>query len=253
MNSTAMNANSSGPMNRPNTADSFSGCWASRKATAKNTSEYASCVVQPPHPVREGRNGATIISYDVVAVRGMAKHGPMVSMIATPSSEANAGDTRRASSSKPPANVTASTPRIGRPTAETMNPMMAGTVAAPACAPTNGGKMRLPAPKNIEKNVNAMTRRPENGRRRRPPDSAVLMSVGMGVVAITVLLSVAAARCLSSSVPVFFGACLLRHLSSRHLFRTRFPAVGMNPPASGGPTRDKPMAAQFNTLLCVGE
>ena len=97
--------------------------------------------------------------------------------------------------------------------------------------------MRLPAPKNIEKNVNAMTRRPENGRRRRPPDSAVLMSVGVGVVAITVLLSVAAAR----------------RLSSRHLFRTRSPAVGMNPPASGGPTRDKPMAAQFNTLLCVGE
>ena len=247
MNSTAMNANSSGPMNRPNTADSFSGCWASRKATAKNTSEYASCVVQPPHPVREGRNGATIISYDVVAVRGMAKHGPMVSMIATPSSEANAGDTRRASSSKPPANVTASTPRIGRPTAETMNPMMAGTVAAPACAPTNGGKMRLPAPKNIEKNVNAMTRRPENGRRHRPPDSAVLMSVGTGVVAITVLLSVAAARRLSSR------HLSSRHLSSRHLFRTRFPAVGMNPPASGGPTRDKPMAAQFNTLLCVGE
>ena len=37
--------------------------------------------------------------------------------------------------------------------------MAAGMVAEPACAPTNGGKIRLPAPKNIEKNVKVMTNR----------------------------------------------------------------------------------------------
>ena len=89
----------------------------------------------------------------------MAKHGPMVSMIATPRNKANLGETRLASLSKPPAKVTASTPRIGRPTAETMKPMAAGMVAEPACAPTNGGKIRLPAPKNIEKKVKVITNR----------------------------------------------------------------------------------------------
>ena len=83
----------------------------------------------------------------------------MVSMMATPRNRANLGETRPASLSKPPAKVTASTPRIGRPTAETMKPMAAGMVAEPACAPTNGGKIRLPAPKNIEKNVKVMTNR----------------------------------------------------------------------------------------------
>jgi hypothetical protein len=32
-------------------------------------------------------------------------------------------------------------------------------VAEPACAPTNGGKIRLPAPKNIEKKVKVITNR----------------------------------------------------------------------------------------------
>jgi len=40
-----------------------------------------------------------------------------------------------------------------------MNPVAAGMVAEPACAPTNGGKIRLPAPKNIEKKVKVITNR----------------------------------------------------------------------------------------------
>ena len=37
--------------------------------------------------------------------------------------------------------------------AVTMKPTIAGTLWSPACRPSNGGRIRLPAPKNIEKSA----------------------------------------------------------------------------------------------------
>ena len=104
-------------------------------------------------------NGASAISNDVDAVRGIANSGPIVSMIAMPRTSANRFDTRELSAPKPPALATTMTPRIGRPTADTTKPTIAAAVRPPASAPRYGGKMRLPAPKNIEKNVMPTTMR----------------------------------------------------------------------------------------------
>ena len=123
-----------------------------------------SCVIQVGMPVVKG---TTIISNEVVAVRGMAKQGPMVRMMASASTMANLGETRSARYSNPPAEDTASTPSTGRPTAEMMNPTAASGVADPACAPRNGGKIRFAAPKNMEKKVNVIRTRLRTSRRSR--------------------------------------------------------------------------------------
>ena len=60
---------------------------------------------------------------------------------------------RLASRSNPSALATAATPMMGRPMALTANPAKAGQRFAPACAPRWGGKIRFPAPKNMEKSV----------------------------------------------------------------------------------------------------
>lgn len=52
-----------------------------------------------------------------------------------------------------PASPTATMPSTGRPMPVTRKPTMAGTTASPACRPSNGGMIRLPAPKNIENSV----------------------------------------------------------------------------------------------------
>ena len=92
-------------------------------------------------------------------MRGIANSGPIVSMIATPRMSEKWRETRAERCANPPARATTITPRIGRPTAEMVKPTSAGTAAWPLNAPTSGGKMRLPAPKNIEKNVTATTNR----------------------------------------------------------------------------------------------
>ena len=55
--------------------------------------------------------------------------------------------------SRPPARATAVTPAMGRPTALTARPAKAGQRLVPACAPRCGGKIRFPAPKNMENSV----------------------------------------------------------------------------------------------------
>ena len=49
--------------------------------------------------------------------------------------------------------ATAATARIGKQTAVMVSPTIAGTVLLPACAPRSGGKIRLPAPKNMENSM----------------------------------------------------------------------------------------------------
>ena len=71
----------------------------------------------------------------------------------------NFGWTRLASWSNPPALATATTPAMGRPMALTANPVKAGQKLEPACAPRWGGKIRFPAPKNIENSVKPRSRR----------------------------------------------------------------------------------------------
>ena len=50
-------------------------------------------------------------------------------------------------------SATAITPKIGKPTAVMRKPMKAESDSVPACTPSQGGKIRLPAPKNIAKSV----------------------------------------------------------------------------------------------------
>lgn len=54
---------------------------------------------------------------------------------------------------RPPDLATATTPRTGNPMAVTAKPAMAIQIFVPADAPKKGGKIRFPAPKNMEKSV----------------------------------------------------------------------------------------------------
>lgn len=49
-------------------------------------------------------------------------------------------------------------PSTGNPTPAKKNPAIAGMADVPACTPRSGGKMRFPAPKNIEKSVAPTTK-----------------------------------------------------------------------------------------------
>ena len=86
-------------------------------------------------------------------MRGMARQGPMERYTRMVNTVANTGCTRPASLSRPPARATAVTPAMGRPTALTARPAKAGQRLVPACAPRCGGKIRFPAPKNMENSV----------------------------------------------------------------------------------------------------
>ena len=66
---------------------------------------------------------------------------------------ANRFPTRPARTGSPPDRATAMTPRMGSPTALTARPVKAQDTAVPAESPRTGGKMRFPAPKNMENRV----------------------------------------------------------------------------------------------------
>ena len=95
-------------------------------------------------------NSGTSISKAVELVRGMARHGPMARYTAATKNSPNLGCTRLASSRAVPASATAIKPMTGRPMAAIKKPTMASGVAVPAWSASNGGMMRLPAPKSIE-------------------------------------------------------------------------------------------------------
>ena len=75
------------------------------------------------------------IANEVLAVRGMARHGPMERYTRMEKTCANRGCTRSASWGSPPARATATTPAMGRPMALTANPAKASQRRVPACAP----------------------------------------------------------------------------------------------------------------------
>ena len=67
--------------------------------------------------------------------------------------EANSGCTRLASRRISPTRATAMMPSTGSPMPAIRKPAVAGTASAPACRPSSGGRIRLPAPKNIENSM----------------------------------------------------------------------------------------------------
>ena len=67
----------------------------------------------------------------------------------------NNGETRCPISSNPLFEIeTDKTAKNGMKTAVKMKPIMAGMKKSPASIPRNGGKIKLPAPKNKENNIN---------------------------------------------------------------------------------------------------
>ena len=93
------------------------------------------------------------------AVRGIARHGPMARYIAIVNALPNAGWILEERFSSPSVLSTAISPMTGSPIAVIANPMKAGTKCSPASMARNGGKMRFPAPKNIENMVSGIRMR----------------------------------------------------------------------------------------------
>ena len=69
---------------------------------------------------------------------------------------AKIGDKRFPSVFKLPIFATAMTPRIGNPTADIINPAIEIHVSVPEARPKKAGKIRFPAPKNIENSIKLM-------------------------------------------------------------------------------------------------
>ena len=99
------------------------------------------------------RKGGTAIENDVLAVLGIARQGPIAKYKSSMYTLENRGCTLEARASNPSDFVTAITPNTGRHTALKAKPKNAGTMLLPAILPRNGGKIKFPAPKNIENNV----------------------------------------------------------------------------------------------------
>ena len=75
MNRIAIRVSRHGVSTFPSLSVSLSGFKATRNAMVKNRHEYSSWAV--PAGIRPSRNGITAISNDVLAVRGIARHGPI--------------------------------------------------------------------------------------------------------------------------------------------------------------------------------
>ena len=104
-------------------------------------------------PLSDGRNCATTISKEVLQVRGIATKGPIIRQMRTVNTDANTGWIIEPSFTRLSCFATAATARIGKQTAVMVSPTIARTVLLPACAPRSGGKIRLPAPKNMENSM----------------------------------------------------------------------------------------------------
>lgn len=147
-----MSAMRAGAEKRPSTRDSRPGRSDNANATAKNAAENAIAAISRPAASVAGSKGFSI-SKAVEEVRGMARNGPMVRYMSPMNTEANSGLTRPASSRTPPHTATATMPSTGSPMPAARKPAIAGIAASPACRPSSGGRMRLPAPKNIENSM----------------------------------------------------------------------------------------------------
>ncbi len=102
---------------------------------------------------------------DTVAVRGIAKNGPIVKYSTTENTRPNSGCTRFPKSRKPllPDKPIARIPMNGKPIAVTRKPIKAHQNCVPAICPSSIGKIKFPAPKNIPNNIVPMMAYVENG------------------------------------------------------------------------------------------
>ena len=97
-------------------------------------------------------NGASPISNETVAVRGVAKKGPMVRYTAMARTRPAMRPMGLVKVSRPPpTRASATTPSSGRPTPVSKKPAEAPSRFSPAAMPTMGGKMMLPAPRKRAK------------------------------------------------------------------------------------------------------
>ena len=137
--------------NWPILSTSLFGVSASQLAMIKKTSEYASINSLRFAPC--GRYGATAISKGTDAARGMPRPGPIERYISIVKIIANFGPTRPARLSSPFDLATTITPSTGSTTAVIRNPNTAAGIRDAEFCPRNGGKIRLPAPKNNENSI----------------------------------------------------------------------------------------------------
>src|SRR5699024_8551721 len=136
----------------------------SHSVTAKNSTVNASSA----HGDVVSASAATPVSKATFAVRGMAYSAPMDRYTAMEKTRPNTLPARDAMSTMPlPDTATAITASAGRTTAVDRKPAIAGAYESPASTPSCGGKMRLPAPKNIAKSISATTTTDPNGIRPR--------------------------------------------------------------------------------------
>src|SRR5690554_6093885 len=101
-----------------------------------------------------GKSGITPISYAVAPVLGKANKGPIAKTIVIPKNFENNGDTLFPNLSiLPPTLADAIIPKNGNPIPVKKNPTMDQFHLSPDINPKNGGKIKFPAPKNIENNT----------------------------------------------------------------------------------------------------
>lgn len=102
--------------------------------------------------------GNTLISQVVAAVRGIAKRGPIMTMMTTLRMEPILGQARfEMLSAFPPTLESVSVPSKGSPAPVMTKPMAAISQDEPVFTPTEGGKIIFPAPKNIANSVRPAT------------------------------------------------------------------------------------------------
>ena len=101
---------------------------------------------------KSGRRGCIPISKVVAPVRGKATSGPIHNMMSSVSSLTRVGcNSTPKSVNCFPTFDTISTPKKGASIAVIKSPMSAQCHSYPTLIPIKGGKIRLPAPKNIAK------------------------------------------------------------------------------------------------------
>ena len=98
------------------------------------------------------------VSKETAAVRGIAKKGPMVSAQRMVTILPYIGETGSAiiSGLSKRLIAIAKIPSKGKPTPLKQKPKVAISRLSPACCPSTGGKIKLPAPKKKEKSIKPM-------------------------------------------------------------------------------------------------
>ena len=105
------------------------------------------------------KNGLIASSKGILAALGIAKNGPIIRSKNIEKISANLGEILFARLWSPFDFATAAIPKIGNKTAVKQKATIAIEVWFPARLPKNGGNIKFPAPKNIEKSVSPTTKK----------------------------------------------------------------------------------------------